>query len=312
MRSSLLTIAAVSLLLLVVGLTGCGGGTARVQTNSQTPPPPPALTITSGAPPSGNAGAAYAGSGFSFTASGGVAPYSWGWLPSPGSSLPLGLTLSTSGLLSGTPQLASTYNVKVSISDSSNPAATVSANYTITIGGTPVLSITSESPPAGTVGVDYGPTVSQTFSCYWSPILGWHEVCSPCSSQSSCSSLPRCTTFSVKPCQETKDIFEGFTFTAAGGTPPYSWSASGMPPGIDVDPSSGEILGTPTTAGSYSLMVTVSDASSPVVQASATYVLDIGSASGGMCVQKEGQCYANHPCCAGLQCVAASTRAFCE
>jgi hypothetical protein len=34
--------------------------------------------------------------------------------------------------------------------------------------------------------------------------------------------------------------------------------------------------------------------------------------SRGMCVQKGGQCYANHPCCAGLQCVPASTRAFCQ
>jgi hypothetical protein len=48
-----------------------------------------------------------------------------------------------------------------------------------------------------------------------------------------------------------------------------------MPPGIDVDPDSGKILGTPTTAGSYGVMVTVTDASTPPLQASDTYVIGI-------------------------------------
>ncbi len=48
-----------------------------------------------------------------------------------------------------------------------------------------------------------------------------------------------------------------------------------MPPGIDVDPSTGEILGTPTTAGSYSVMVTATDGASPPGQVSGTYIIDI-------------------------------------
>jgi hypothetical protein len=35
---------------------------------------------------------------------------------------------------------------------------------------------------------------------------------------------------------------------AAGGTPPYQWSATGLPPGLSIDPASGEISGTPMTA----------------------------------------------------------------
>jgi hypothetical protein len=46
-------------------------------------------------------------------------------------------------------------------------------------------------------------------------------------------------------------------------------------------------------------------------QVSATYVIDI-TTSGGMCVGTGAQCNANHPCCAGLQYVPASTRAFCR
>jgi Putative Ig domain len=48
-----------------------------------------------------------------------------------------------------------------------------------------------------------------------------------------------------------------------------------MPPGIDVDPSTGRILGTPTTAGSYSVLITVTDSASPSVQASGSYMIDI-------------------------------------
>jgi len=242
----------------------------------------------------------------------GTAPYRRNWTAASGSSLPIGLNLSSSGLISGTPQVASTYQVTVTVTDSTSPAQQVNANYPITIAGTPMLTITSGALPDGTVGVDYGPTISQPFSCYWSPILGWHEVCTPCpSSGGSCSSLPQCKGFSITPCLESRQVFQGFTFTAAGAVPPNSWSASGMAPGIDVDPNSGEILSTPTAAGSYSIMITAIDASSPPAQVSATYVIDI-TTSGGMCVGKGMQCYANHPCCAGFQCVPASTRAFCQ
>jgi len=70
------------------------------------------------------------------------------------------------------------------------------------------------------------------------------------------------------------------TFTAIGGVPPYTWSASGLPAGLDVDPSSGQITGTPTTAGSYTFTITVTDAASPPAQVSATYPIDIASSSG--------------------------------
>ena len=83
-------------------LQGCGG--EIVSSTTATPPSPPAsLAITSSTPPSGTAGAAYAGSGFLLTASGGVAPYQWKWVPASGSSLPEpDLHLSSSGLISGT------------------------------------------------------------------------------------------------------------------------------------------------------------------------------------------------------------------
>src|SRR5579863_485550 len=56
--------------------------------------------------------------------------------------------------------------------------------------------------------------------------------------------------------------------SATGGTPPYTWSATGLPPGLSIDPNAGTISGTPTTAGTYSsVTVTVTDS----VKAAANY-----------------------------------------
>jgi len=261
------------MLLLVALLSGCGGAS---QTIIKTPPP--ALAIVSAALPSGTVGSPYAGNGFSLAASGGVGPYSWTWAAAASSSLPVGLNLSESGLISGTPQAAVTYLVTVTVTDSASKPAHASADYQITVAT--ALTIVSGSPPNGTVGVDYGPTIWQQLYCYDAGAsVGARVVCRQCASTSECSSLQRCTgqgnATRPLPCKRSGLVFQGFTFIAAGGTAPYSWSASGMPPGIDVDPSTGRILGTPTTAGSYSALITVTDSASPPGQVSGTYVIDI-------------------------------------
>lgn len=51
------------------------------------------------------------------------------------------------------------------------------------------------------------------------------------------------------------------TFAASGGVTPYTWSVgSGLPPGIS--PNGSQISGTPTTSGTYTFTVQVSDANS--------------------------------------------------
>jgi large repetitive protein len=48
---------------------------------------------------------------------------------------------------------------------------------------------------------------------------------------------------------------------AIGGRPPYTFAADGaLPPGITVDPATGKITGSGTTAGRYAFTVTVTDA----------------------------------------------------
>jgi hypothetical protein len=48
--------------------------------------------------------------------------------------------------------------------------------------------------------------------------------------------------------------------TAAGGTSPYTWSATGLPAGLTLDATSGAITGTPASAGSFPVGVTATDA----------------------------------------------------
>ncbi|OLB65213.1 MAG: hypothetical protein AUI10_07755 [Actinobacteria bacterium 13_2_20CM_2_72_6] len=47
--------------------------------------------------------------------------------------------------------------------------------------------------------------------------------------------------------------------SAANGVGPYTWSATGLPAGLSID-GTGKISGTPTAAGSYSVVVTATDA----------------------------------------------------
>ena len=53
------------------------------------------------------------------------------------------------------------------------------------------------------------------------------------------------------------------TLTAIGGTAPYTWSATGLPPGLTLS-ASGQISGTPSAAGSFTVVLQVVDsAASP-------------------------------------------------
>ncbi len=49
----------------------------------------------------------------------------------------------------------------------------------------------------------------------------------------------------------------GVIFTATGGTPPYQWSQSGLPSGMNINTTTGEIYGTPTASGGFAFLVTV-------------------------------------------------------
>ena len=67
--------------------------------------------------------------------------------------------------------------------------------------------------------------------------------------------------------------------TVMGGTTPYTWSAPGLPPGLSINPSTGQITGIPTTPNptGSTVVVTATDSAVPVESQSYTTTIPIGA-----------------------------------
>jgi hypothetical protein len=245
-------------------------------------------------------------------ASGGKTPYSWSI---SSGSLPVGLTLSASGQISGTPTTAGTSSFTVKVADSSSPAQTATANLSIPIAasGTP-LQITTSSLPSGIAKTSYSATLAATggkTSYSWSVSSGSLPTGLTLSTSGQMSGTPTSAgtfSFTVKvtdssspaqsstanlsitisasgtPVQVTTSTLAGgqtgasysATLAASGGKTPYSWSVSSgsLPTGLSLN-SSGQISGTPTSAGTFSFTVKVTDSSSPGQSATANLSITI-------------------------------------
>ena len=101
----------------------------------------------SGSPVPGTFGVAYS---FSYTASGGTAPYSFS--VSAG-TLPAGLSLSGGGVLSGTPTFAGTFSFTVKVTDSLGATAVDPSTLVISYPAAP--QVQCNNPPVGYVGIPY-------------------------------------------------------------------------------------------------------------------------------------------------------------
>ena len=254
------------------------------------------LTITTGSLPSGAIHQAYS---TTVSATGGVTPYTWS-----ATGLPAGLSIAPgAGVISGTPTTSGAFSVTVTVSDSSQQSA--QAIYSFQISSP--FTITTPSLPNGRIQQAYSATVAATGGTTpftWSA-SGLPSGLSIAPNTGVISGTPATSgTFSVTVTvsdanqQSTQAIYSlqitsSFTITtsslpvgrsqhaysatvsATGGVTPYTWSATGLPAGLSIAPTTGVISGTPTTPGSFSVTVTASDSSQQTTQA--IYTLQINS-----------------------------------
>ncbi len=117
-----------------------------------------AIAITTTSLPNGTENIGYSQT---LSGSGGVKPY--GWTVASG-ALPTGLSLSSAGVISGTPTASGSFSFSVQLTDSESPAQTTSVGLGITINNPATgLNITTTSPlPGATLNSAYTTTVTAT------------------------------------------------------------------------------------------------------------------------------------------------------
>jgi hypothetical protein len=143
-----------------------------------------------------------------------------------------------------------------------------SSAIAVSAAGAPGIS--SGPPPSGTFGMTYGTSERESFECF-----GFNS-CVPCGSRgTNCSGLPNCNFGRRFPCISVRPVIDGFQLAATGGVLPYAWSATGLPPGLNVNTQSGEIFGMPTSPGNYNVSVTVADTGTPPLTTPVSYTITI-------------------------------------
>jgi len=252
----------------------------------------PTLTIAPATLPNATAGVAYSQT---FTTSGGIGPYSYS-LASGG--LPIGLAMSSAGVLSGTPVVTGTYTFTVRSTDNGS-SATVDVAYTVTV-VPPTLTLTPAAGalPAGTGGTAYAQTFVASGGAapyMYALVSGALPAGLSLGSNGALSGTPTVGgnfNFSVRATDSTAGtaatvtqaytlLISGPTITvnpptlpgaiygvpynhvlnAVGGTQPYAFAitSGALPAGVTLS-SSGTISGAPTATGSFAFIVTATDA----------------------------------------------------
>lgn len=234
---------------------------------------------------------------------GGRAPYNWTYTQ----ALPAGLSLSSGGVLSGTPTVAGTATLAVRVTDVEG--RTASASWSLTIAPAATLTVTTTSLPTGTVGTDYsgqlaaingappytwikqaGPiwatvdrvtgAITGTPDAAFSGVLGVR--CVDSGGTGVRASIPL-TVIAVPQLQiTTTTIPQGAvgvtydtTLAAVNAQGNLSWYFAGARPGwLNLDANTGRLYAATTSVGTFTVKVGVLDTVSGQ-QATATYSLVI-------------------------------------
>jgi hypothetical protein len=154
----------------------------------------------------------------------------------------------------------------------------------IAVAATNALAISSGPPPNGTVNSTYGPTSILYERCV-PQFPGFSLRCTPCvpNSIAGCGvAFPNCLRVPPNVACILTLTLSGFPLTGTGGIPPYSWTASSLPPGLAVGLEAvGKtfIRGTPIpgAAGTYQTSVTLNDAGMPQTPMNVIYTIVIAN-----------------------------------
>ncbi len=262
----------------------------------------PALAISTSSLSSGTVGTPYSQT---FTAVYGTPPYTW----SKNGAFPTGLSLSSTGVISGTPETYGTYSpISLIVTDSNGKTANKTFNNGMVITDHPILTITTASLPSGIVGASYiqavaaeGGVPAYNWTIYSGSLPAGLALSPTTGTISGNTTAAGIYNFRLKVSETHhhiayKDlsivIYPVLTITtesfpsgavgtsyshspvASGGATPYTWAKSGgtIPPGLTF--SAGILSGSPTTAGSYNFTLSVNDSSSQTADKSYTVVIN--------------------------------------
>jgi hypothetical protein len=243
----------------------------------------PAVSVTTTALPNWTAG--FAGYSQTVSATGGTG--SKAFATSSG-TLPTGLTLSSAGVLTGTPSAAGSFTFGITATDS--VGATGSMSYTVVIN--PAVTITTTMLTSASISQPYSqtiPTTGGTGALTFTQTGGTLPPGLTLSSAGVVSGTPttlntysftvkatdtlganatQTITLSVLSLGVTPTTLPNWTVSrpgysqtlgAFGGTGPFTFAFTGtLPTGMTLT-TGGVLSGTPTTAGSYNFTVTVTD-----------------------------------------------------
>jgi len=264
----------------------------------------PCLVVSPDALPDGVVGTPYSQQ---LTAVGGTPPITF----ATAGPLPAGLTLSPTGLISGTPTTGGISLFTVDASDTSG--CTTSKDYFIVVNppGCPPITISPTVLPDGQVGQNYnqnlnasggtgpytftfltgelpaGVTLAANGNVSGTPIESGIFTFTVAATDSNGCTGTQTITLSVFPVNcplivlfpstlpdgHTGVVYDQ-TLTATGGAAPYTYTltAGSLPPGLSLS-SAGVISGTPTALGSFSFTITATDTA--LCFGSGSYTLDV-------------------------------------